>query len=41
MTLGRVDKKNKTPRRFGSISVQRTPISGFGPAIATVPVALF
>ena len=29
MTLGRVNKKNKTPRRFGSISVQRTPISGF------------
>ena len=37
-TLGRVNEKNETPRRFSSISVQRTPISGFG--LWTVPVAL-
>ena len=29
-TLGRVNEKNETPRTFGSISVQRAPISGFG-----------
>ena len=29
-TLGRVNEKKDTPRRFGSISVQRTPISGLG-----------
>ena len=38
-TLGRVNEKNETPRRFGSISVQRIPISGFG--LWTVSVALF
>ena len=38
-TLGRVDEKNETPRRFGLISLQRTPISEFG--LWTVPVALF
>ena len=38
-TLGRVNEKNETPLRFGSISVQRTQISGFG--LWTVPVALF
>ena len=37
-TLGRVSEKNETPRRFSSISVLRTPISGFG--LWTVPVAL-
>ena len=38
-TLGRVNEKNETPRRFGSISVQRIPISGFG--LWTGFVALF
>ena len=38
-TLGRVNEKNETPRRFSSIFVQRTPISGFG--LWAVPLALF
>ena len=29
-TLGKVNEKNETPRRFSSISVLRTLISGFG-----------